>query len=68
VVAKAEIHKLMHDLASEGRSIIMISSELSEILLMSDRIIVMREGKIMGELMREEASEEKLLKLAMGVA
>ncbi|HGE71744.1 TPA: sugar ABC transporter ATP-binding protein [Candidatus Poribacteria bacterium] len=68
VGAKAEIHKLMHDLASEGRSIIMISSELSEILLMSDRIIVMREGKIMGELMREEASEEKLLKLAMGVA
>lgn len=66
VGAKSEIYKLMHQLAAEGRSIIMISSELPEILGMSDRIIVMHEGRIMGELLKHEASEEKVLHMAMG--
>jgi len=65
VGAKYEIHKLMSEFAADGRSIIMISSELPEILGMSDRIIVMHKGKIIGELMKHEASEEKILKMAM---
>lgn len=67
VGAKAEIHKLMSKLASEGKAIIMISSELPEVLGMSDRIAVMHEGKITGQLSREEASQEKLMKLATGM-
>ena len=50
VGAKAEIHRIMSDLAGEGVTIIMISSELPEILGMSDRIIVMHEGRVTGEL------------------
>lgn len=65
VGAKVEIHKLMSELAADGRSIIMISSELPEILGMSDRIIVMHKGEIVGELMKHEATEEKILKMAM---
>ncbi|WP_425283838.1 sugar ABC transporter ATP-binding protein [Lihuaxuella thermophila] len=64
VGAKSEIHKLMSKLAREGKAIIMISSELPEILGMSDRIIVMHEGNKKGELTREEASQEKILELA----
>jgi len=67
VGAKAEIHKLMSRLASEGKAIIMISSELPEVLGMSDRIAVMHEGKITGQLSREEASQEELMKLATGM-
>ncbi|MFZ5967559.1 MAG: sugar ABC transporter ATP-binding protein [Bacillota bacterium] len=61
VGAKAEIHKLMSKLAQEGKAIIMISSEMPEILGMSDRIVVMHEGRKMGELAREEASQEKIM-------
>ena len=64
VGSKAEIYEIMGDLAQQGVSIIMISSELPELLNMSDRIIVMREGVITGELMREEAAEESVMKLA----
>lgn len=64
VGAKSEIHKLMSKLAQEGKAIIMISSELPEVLGMSDRIIVMHEGRKKGELAREEANQERILELA----
>ena len=64
VGAKAEIYKLLEQLASEGKSIIMISSELPEILRMSHRVIVMCEGRITGELGREEATQEEIMRLA----
>ena len=64
VGSKAEIYEIMSDLVEQGVSIIMISSELPELLNMSDRIIVMREGSITGELTKEEASEERVMKFA----
>lgn len=64
VGAKYEIYTLMNRLVESGMSILMISSELSEILGMSDRLYVMSEGKIAGELSREEASEEAVMILA----
>ncbi len=64
VGAKNEIYKLMNRLAAEGKSIIMISSEMSEILRMSDRIVVMCEGKKTGELDIEEASQENIMNMA----
>lgn len=64
VGSKAEIHKLMCDYARKGIAVIMISSELPEVLGMSDRIIVMREGRITAELTQEEASQEAIMKLA----
>ena len=64
VGAKNEIYKLMNRLAAEGKSIIMISSEMTEILRMSDTIIVMCEGKVTGEIGIEEVSQEKIMTLA----
>lgn len=64
VGAKSEIYKLLNDLASRGKSIIMISSELPEILRMSHRIIVMCEGRITGELTGPEATQEMIMHLA----
>ncbi|MDQ0087926.1 putative multiple sugar transport system ATP-binding protein [Paenibacillus anaericanus] len=64
VGAKYEIYTIMNKLISEGMSIIMISSELTEVLGMSDRIYVMAEGKIKGELPINEADQEKIMKLA----
>ena len=64
VGAKNEIYKLMNKLASEGKSIIMISSEMTEILRMSDRIVVMCEGRKTGELTIEETTQEKIMNLA----
>ncbi len=66
VGAKLEIYKLMLDLARNGKAIIMISSELPEILGMSDRIVVMHEGKVAGELSIGEADQVKILYLATG--
>jgi rhamnose transport system ATP-binding protein len=66
VGAKAEIHRLMVDLAGRGLAILMISSELSEILGMSDRIAVMHAGTVAGILNRSEATQEKILSLALG--
>ncbi|MCP4396419.1 MAG: sugar ABC transporter ATP-binding protein [bacterium] len=66
VGAKVEIYKIMTELAKKGIGIIMISSELPEILGMSDRILVMHGGKIMAELPREEATQEKILYYATG--
>jgi ribose transport system ATP-binding protein len=64
VGAKSEIYRLLNDLAQQGKAIIMISSELPEILRMSHRIIVMCEGRITGELSSSEATQEKIMKLA----
>jgi ribose transport system ATP-binding protein len=64
VGAKSEIYHLMGDLAKEGKAIIMISSEMPELLRMSDRLIVMCEGRVTGELPIEEAEQEKIMTLA----
>ncbi len=64
VGAKSEIYTLMNELTREGKSIIMISSELPEILRMSDRIVVMCEGRITGELAIEKASQEAIMEYA----
>jgi putative multiple sugar transport system ATP-binding protein len=61
VGAKYEIYTIINDLVSEGKSVIMISSEMPEVLGMSDRIYVMSEGRIAGELSREEATSEKIM-------
>jgi ABC-type sugar transport system ATPase subunit len=69
VAAKAEVHSLLDQMASDGIAVIMISSELPEILAMSDRIITMREGRLTGEILRAEATEEKLMQMmTMAVA
>ncbi|MDR0363278.1 MAG: sugar ABC transporter ATP-binding protein [Planctomycetota bacterium] len=65
VGAKSEIHKIIDELVHRDLAILMISSDLPEILGMSDRIYVMKEGRIAGELSREEASQEKILTLAL---
>ena len=65
--AKAEVHGLMHELAQQGVAILMISSELPEILGMSDRVLVMRQGRIAGEIGRGEANQERIMALATGV-
>jgi ABC-type sugar transport system ATPase subunit len=61
VGAKGEIHTLMRDLADQGKAILMISSDLPEVLGMSDRVLVMRRGRIVAELPREEATEEAVV-------
>jgi inositol transport system ATP-binding protein len=66
VGAKAEIHRLMSKLAQEGKAIIMISSELPEILGMSDRILVMHEGRVGGIFERKEATQESIMQAATG--
>ena len=64
VGAKYEIYTIMTDLVNKGMSIIMISSELSEILGMSDRVYIVSSGRISGEMPIEEATQEKIMKLA----
>ena len=64
VGAKNEIYKLMNRLAAEGKSIIMISSEMTEILRMSDRVVIMCEGKKTGEIKIEEATQELIMNMA----
>ena len=66
VGAKAEVHQLINELAAQGLSIIMISSDMPEVMAMSDRILVMREGRQMGIFTRAEATQEKILTAAMG--
>lgn len=68
VGSKSEIYQIMADLANQGVGILMISSELPEVLGMSDRIMVMREGRIVKELSRAEASEEAIMQYAVGSA
>jgi ABC-type sugar transport system ATPase subunit len=64
VGAKVEIYNLLHHLAAQGVGILLISSEMPEIIGMSDRILVMHEGRITGELSRAEATEENIMVLA----
>ena len=66
VGAKSEIYRLMDDLAEEGKAILLISSELEEVLSMTDRILVMHEGRISGEFSRDEATQEKVMTAATG--
>jgi rhamnose transport system ATP-binding protein len=66
VGSKSEIHSLMVDLAARGLAIILISSELPEILGMSDRVAVMHAGRISGILSRQEATQQRILTLALG--
>jgi inositol transport system ATP-binding protein len=68
VGAKAEIYRLISYLASEGMAVIMISSELPEVLGMSDRVMVMHEGDLMGTLDRSEATQERVMQLASGMS
>jgi ABC-type sugar transport system ATPase subunit len=66
VGAKAEIFKLMSDLAANGRAIVLISSYLPELTNMCDRIVVMRDGQTVGELTRQEFDDERIMALASG--
>ena len=66
VGAKREIYQLINELAERGVPIIIVSSDLPEVLGISDRIMVMHEGQIMGELSKEEATQEKVMQLATG--
>jgi ABC-type sugar transport system ATPase subunit len=67
VGAKAAIHHLLDELASRGVAIVLISSELPEVLGISSRVLVMREGRLVGELARADATQEKVLRLMAGV-
>lgn len=66
VGAKNEVYKLINELKKQGIGIILISSDLPEVLNISDRIIVMHEGKMMGEIIHDDASEEKVMQMAVG--
>jgi rhamnose transport system ATP-binding protein len=66
VGAKAEVHQFIDDLAAQGLGIILISSDLPEVLAMSDRVLVMREGRQMGVFGRAEATQERIVTAAMG--
>jgi len=66
VGTKAEVHRLMSSLAAEGVAVLMVSSELPEVLGMADRVLVMREGRLVAELDRERATEESVMFAAMG--
>jgi len=68
VGAKAEIHGLIGQLAAGGTSIILISSELPELLSLSHRIIVLREGRVTGELPGSSATQDQLMRLMSGLA
>jgi rhamnose transport system ATP-binding protein len=66
VGAKSEIYRLIDELAKEGKAILLISSELEEVLSMSDRIVVMREGRVTGEFGRGDADQEKVMTASTG--
>ena len=65
VGAKSEIYAIMRNLADEGKAILMVSSELPELLSICDRIIVFRDGSISGEFLNKDATEEKLMMAAV---
>jgi D-xylose transport system ATP-binding protein len=66
VGAKVEIYEILNDLVDRGVGVVMVSSELPEVLGMSDRVLVMREGRVAAELRRDEASEERVMRYATG--
>ena len=67
VGAKAEIHRLLDELAQRGMAILLISSELPEVIGMSRRVLVMRGGRLVGEVGREECKPERLMRWMAGV-
>jgi rhamnose transport system ATP-binding protein len=67
VGTKAEVHGLMSELAGRGVAVLMISSELPEVLGMADRVLVMHEGRLTEELSRDDADEERVMRAATGV-
>jgi rhamnose transport system ATP-binding protein len=66
VGTKAEVHRLLQNLAAEGVAVLVISSELPEILLLADRILVIREGRLVEEIARADANEENVIAAAAG--
>ena len=68
VGARYEIYMIMKELAAHGNTIIMISSDLPEVIGISDRVYVMYEGKVRGELSKEELSEDSIMRYATGIA
>jgi ABC-type sugar transport system ATPase subunit len=64
VGAKAEIHNLLYDLARGGAAVVVISSDLPEVLAVADRVLVMREGRLTGELAKARATEAAVMELA----
>jgi len=68
VGAKAQIHALVSDLAAQGVAVLLISSELPELLHLASRILVLREGRLVGELHRAGATQDALMRLMAGVA
>jgi ABC-type sugar transport system ATPase subunit len=68
VGAKAQVHRLLFDLAERGTAVLVISSDLPEVLTLADRVIVMAQGRIAGELSRNQATEERIVHLASGMA
>jgi rhamnose transport system ATP-binding protein len=67
VGTKADVHRLVSDLAADGLGILLISSDLPEVLAMSDRIVVMREGRTVAEFSRAEATQQRVIAAAAGV-
>jgi rhamnose transport system ATP-binding protein len=67
VGTKADVHRLISQLAADGLAILLISSDLPEILAMSDRIVVMREGRTVAEISRAQATQERVIAAAAGV-
>ena len=67
VGTKAEVHRLLSDLAAQGVAVLMISSELPEVLGMADRIIVLFEGRVTREFARDEADEDAIMRAATGI-
>jgi L-arabinose transport system ATP-binding protein len=68
VGTKYEIYKIMYQLTAEGKGIIFVSSDLPEVMGVSDRVVVMRSGEIVGSLDRSEVTEEKILSMALPVS
>jgi rhamnose transport system ATP-binding protein len=68
VGAKAEVHGIIRDLAAKGVAVIVISSDLPEVLSLADRVLVMREGRLVGEFPGEEATEQSVMRVAVGAA
>jgi ABC-type sugar transport system ATPase subunit len=68
ISTKQEIHALLRNLADAGAALLVISSDLPELLYLSDRVLVMREGRIVGELERDAVTEEAVMALAAGAA
>ena len=66
VGTKAEVHRLLSELAADGVAVLMVSSELPEVLGMADRVLVMHEGRLVGEIARAEATEESVMFAATG--